>query len=88
MTVRGGNHDEVVASIRETVPAEPGVYLFKNRAGEVLYIGKSVDLRSRMLSYFRWGHDEVETRTGQMASGRTMTGQPLQRMAARCPSST
>jgi len=69
MTIRGRNHDEVEASIRDTVPAQPGVYLFVNKAGEVLYVGKSVNLRSRMLSYFRWRHDKVETRTGQMIHG-------------------
>ncbi len=33
------------------IPKTPGVYLFK-RGGEILYIGKAVDLRSRIKSYF------------------------------------
>jgi excinuclease ABC subunit C len=34
------------------VPANPGVYLFKNEEGEILYVGKAKSLRSRVKSYF------------------------------------
>jgi DNA polymerase-3 subunit epsilon len=34
-------------------PSRPGVYLFLGRNGEVLYIGRARDLRSRLRSYFR-----------------------------------
>ena len=34
-------------------PAKPGVYLFKNEKGEVLYVGKAKSLRSRVGSYFK-----------------------------------
>jgi excinuclease ABC subunit C len=40
-----------------TIPAEPGVYLYKNAEGEVIYVGKAKNLRSRVSSYFheaRW----------------------------------
>jgi excinuclease ABC subunit C len=33
-------------------PSAPGVYLFQDRAGRVIYIGKAKDLRSRVSSYF------------------------------------
>ncbi|MBA3311747.1 MAG: excinuclease ABC subunit UvrC [Planctomycetaceae bacterium] len=33
-------------------PQSPGVYLFKDRQGRVIYIGKAVNLRSRAASYF------------------------------------
>ncbi|MCX5864620.1 MAG: excinuclease ABC subunit UvrC [Deltaproteobacteria bacterium] len=36
-----------------TVPLKPGVYLMKNRAGEVLYVGKARELRKRLSSYAR-----------------------------------
>ena len=34
-------------------PARPGVYLFHDRHGQVLYVGRSRDLRARLRSYFR-----------------------------------
>ncbi|MEA2189210.1 MAG: polymerase subunit epsilon [Solirubrobacteraceae bacterium] len=34
------------------LPEEPGVYLFRNAAGQVLYVGKSVSLRTRARSHF------------------------------------
>ena len=34
------------------LPLSPGVYLFKNGEGEVLYVGKAIRLRERVRSYF------------------------------------
>jgi DNA polymerase III epsilon subunit family exonuclease len=34
-------------------PTRPGVYLFRDRAGQVLYVGRARDLRARLRSYFR-----------------------------------
>ena len=34
-------------------PAGPGVYVFRNRAGEVIYVGKAKSLRKRLRSYFQ-----------------------------------
>ncbi|MGB9742963.1 MAG: excinuclease ABC subunit UvrC [candidate division WOR-3 bacterium] len=35
------------------VPAEPGVYLFRDRQGKILYIGKARDLRDRLRAYIQ-----------------------------------
>jgi hypothetical protein len=35
-----------------TAPEAPGVYIMRNRAGHVLYVGKSANLRRRLGSYF------------------------------------
>jgi excinuclease ABC subunit C len=35
------------------VPDKPGVYLFRNQAGAVIYVGKAVSLRNRIRSYFQ-----------------------------------
>jgi DNA polymerase-3 subunit epsilon len=34
------------------LPRRPGVYLFRDRAGRVLYVGKATNLRARVRSYF------------------------------------
>ncbi|MEI3377227.1 MAG: excinuclease ABC subunit UvrC [Coriobacteriales bacterium] len=39
------------------VPEAPGCYLWKNAEGEILYVGKAVDLHARMLQYVS-GQDE------------------------------
>ena len=47
-------------SIRDKVarfPKEPGVYLFRDGAGKVLYAGKAADLRARVRSYLAPGGD-------------------------------
>ncbi len=39
------------------LPTEPGVYLMKDRADEIIYVGKAVNLRNRVRSYFDRGGD-------------------------------
>ena len=49
------------ASLRkklDELPAEPGCYLMRDRAGEVIYVGKAASLRARVRSYFDAGGDE------------------------------
>jgi len=45
----GKDWEKVIAS----VPPKTGVYLMKDAAGKVIYIGKAINLRSRVRSYFR-----------------------------------
>jgi len=44
------------------VPREPGVYLFKDEAGDILYIGKARNLRLRVQSYFTNNDKPPKTR--------------------------
>ncbi len=44
--------DQLEARLRE-IPAEPGVYLMRDRHDGILYVGKSKCLRQRVRSYFR-----------------------------------
>ena len=43
------------------LPRGPGVYLFHDEAGEVLYVGKAKSLRSRVRSYFQRGDGRIGT---------------------------
>lgn len=36
----------------EALPNKPGIYYFKNKKGEIIYVGKAVDIKKRVLSHF------------------------------------
>ena len=55
---------DLLAKIR-TIPTAPGVYLYKNAEGEVIYVGKAKNLRSRVSSYFHEGRWE-DAKTGTL----------------------
>lgn len=46
------NVPEDLKKALEGLPAKPGCYLMKDERGRVLYVGKAVNLRSRVRSYF------------------------------------
>src|SRR5665213_586295 len=37
----------------KSLPASPGVYFHKNKAGEIIYVGKAANLRNRVRQYFQ-----------------------------------
>ena len=49
-----------------TLPLQPGVYLYKNAEGEVIYVGKAKSLRARVRSYFQEGVGEANAKTGSL----------------------
>src|ERR687888_532402 len=55
--------DRLEAQLK-TLPAKPGVYVFRGEDTSVLYIGKAKSLRSRVRSYFQRGGD------GRMGMGQ------------------
>jgi len=55
---------DLAAKIR-TLPVSAGVYLYKNADGQVIYVGKANNLRSRVSSYFHEGRVE-DAKTGSL----------------------
>src|SRR5256885_5549507 len=55
---------DLAAKIR-TLPISAGVYLYKNAEGQVIYVGKANNLRSRVSSYFHEGRVE-DAKTGSL----------------------
>lgn len=47
----------------ESIPLTPGVYLYRDASGRILYVGKARILRRRVLSYFR---EDVPAKTAAM----------------------
>ncbi|MGM0664010.1 MAG: excinuclease ABC subunit UvrC [Thermodesulfobacteriota bacterium] len=54
-------------SLRKSLPAKPGVYLFKDGAERILYVGKAKDLKKRVLSYVK-SSDDLSGKTRMMIS--------------------
>ncbi len=50
-----------VKEILKSLPVKPGVYMHKNQHGTVIYVGKAINLRSRVRSYFHKNVDSIKT---------------------------
>jgi excinuclease ABC subunit C len=44
------------------IPTDPGVYLYRDETGEILYVGKAKSLRSRVKSYFSSSDQPAKTK--------------------------
>jgi excinuclease ABC subunit C len=51
------HHDLDIETLRARLPEGPGVYLFKDDSGAVIYVGKAKNLKKRVLSYYRQAGD-------------------------------
>jgi len=67
--------NDVLQSKLVHLPPNPGVYLFKDQSGELLYVGKAASLADRVRSYFQRGADHSPKTTllvGQIADLETI----------------
>lgn len=55
----------------KTLPAAPGVYFHKNKAGEIIYVGKAAVLKNRVRQYF--GNTEKDPKTAALVEEIYMT---------------
>ena len=51
-TERIGERSKMLLGTASSLPRTPGCYLMKNSKGQVIYVGKAIDLKSRVSSYF------------------------------------
>jgi excinuclease ABC subunit C len=58
MTYTPSDH---ISDVLNSLPTKPGVYLHKDAEGNVLYVGKAINLRNRVRSYFHSNVDSVKT---------------------------
>jgi len=64
MTDITDSKEEITINIGEKLmglPTKPGVYHFKNNGGKVIYVGKAINLRNRVKSYFQSKPHDAKT---------------------------
>ncbi len=57
-SVEAGQQQDLRLQVRKFVPREPGVYGMLDPLGRLIYVGKSKQLRNRLLSYFLPNNEE------------------------------
>lgn len=70
------------------MPQDPGVYLFKDRRGKVVYVGKARRLRSRVLSYLQ-ADERLDPKTQALVSSADtveyiVTGNEIEALVLEC----
>ena len=51
--------NEVIEEKLQLLPERPGVYLMKDKAGVIIYVGKAVILKNRVRQYFQNNHQHA-----------------------------
>lgn len=53
--------NDILQEMIKLVPEQPGCYLYYDKDGEIIYVGKAKNLKRRVYSYFHKQHDSVKT---------------------------
>ena len=53
--------NETLKETIKLVPDQPGCYLYYDKEGEIIYVGKAKNLKRRVYSYFHKQHESVKT---------------------------
>ena len=61
-----GERESRIVSERRSLPDVPGVYLFRDAAEEVIYVGKARSIRKRVASHFSGGNPEMTALVDQI----------------------
>ena len=64
--------NESLAQNAEALPAQPGVYIFKDEAGRPIYVGKAKSLRHRVRSYFQGSRPADAKRDRMLEAARDL----------------
>ena len=62
----GTSREERIAQRRRELPDSPGVYLFHDERGELLYVGKARSIRKRVGSHFSGGETRLTSRVDRI----------------------
>jgi excinuclease ABC subunit C len=57
--------NEHIQGILDTLPTKPGCYIYKDAGGHIIYVGKAINLRNRVRSYFQNSRD-LDFKTRQL----------------------
>lgn len=75
----------LLEEVLRSLPAQPGVYLFKDARGKVLYVGKASSLRQRVRSYFTFPSARSADGTGGLLSAGAESPSRLQAASDASP---
>ena len=70
-----------------TLPTTPGIYIYKDAQGRIIYVGKARNLRKRILSYFRDASALTPKTVAMIGLSLIHISSPRDQRGSRMPSS-